>query len=82
MTIEEAIQGLLNVKVQMAEESPFTKAVDLSIEALEKQIPQKPIFQDSPITGVPEWVCGNCKILSLGYHASYCARCGQHIDWS
>lgn len=35
MTNEEAIQGLLNVKAQMAEESPSTEAIDLAVKALD-----------------------------------------------
>lgn len=88
MTNKEAIQGLLNVKVQMAEESPFTKAVDLSVEALEKQIPQKPILQaDGYYDGelvYDTWLCPNCDTayeVDIEKH-KYCPNCGQAIDWS
>lgn len=36
MTNEEAIKGLLNVKMQMCEETPFTEAIDLAVKALDK----------------------------------------------
>lgn len=56
----------------------FCKAV----EALEKQVPKKPIFereQTSPfgVDDIP--YCPNCK-CDLP-EVSYCEKCGQAIDW-
>lgn len=67
-------------------------------EALEKQIPQKPVesihkYIDGNTQATKEFKlkhCPNCwEIRSLGYFESlvdkgvkYCHRCGQAIDWS
>lgn len=58
-------------------------AIDIAIEALEKQIPKKP-FQDKDIYGTKYLLCRECsKILSfVGFVARYCPDCGQKIDWS
>lgn len=52
-----------------------TTQEDLRIikEALEKQIPKKPIKE------LNETVCPNCKTL-VG--SLYCRCCGQSLDWS
>lgn len=51
----------------------------LSIEALEKQIPKKPIVSD-------DIACPNCSAtLIYCLHTSeidYCDKCGQRLDWS
>lgn len=81
MTYKEALEYLENEKQSdyFFEEEGCQEAVDLSIVALEKQIPKKPtirIFQtydDGTIAKCP--VCGNHVA------ASYCGSCGQRIDW-
>lgn len=98
MTNEEAIKGLLNVKMQMSEETPFTEAVDLAVSALEKQIPKKPKYveveQDAMDmeTGeeytykIDEAHCSCCDFI-IGadndiFDEHYCEWCGQKLDWS
>ena len=54
----------------------------LAIEALEKQIPKKPIhYNDS----VPHDRCPNChnavKVFCDAHNYHYCLYCGQAIDW-
>ena len=60
----------------------------ICIEALEKQIPKKPIYQgDGYYDGelvYDTWFCPNCD---AGYEVgtdeyNYCPNCGQAIDWS
>lgn len=52
----------------------------LSIEALEKQIPKKPVY------GAANIKCPNCGATLLYYFYSfkidYCDECGQRLDWS
>lgn len=52
----------------------------LSIEALEKQIPKKPIH------GAANIKCPNCGATLLYYFhlfkIDYCDECGQRLDWS
>lgn len=74
MTNKEAIQGLLNVKAQMAEKSPFTEAINLAVKALEKQIAKKPVGRHKK--------CPTCEMIEFGYEeVNYCPHCGQRIDW-
>lgn len=59
-----------------------------SIEALEKQIPQKPILEaDGYYNGelvYDTWYCPSCNADYDTEHErhDYCPKCGQAIDWS
>lgn len=65
------------------------EAIDLTINALEKEIPKK-IYHHKwvGIDGVPYDLCPNCKtnLCTNGFVPSkkekYCANCGQKLDWS
>lgn len=85
MTHEEAINSLKTLKliVEWGEPMEFQVAIDLGIEALEKQIPKKP--NDTQTEGAYsaefDYGCPNCGIWFTGkWH--YCPCCGQAIDWS
>ena len=63
-------------------------AIGYAIQALEKQIPQYPLYEaDGYADGVlvsDTWICPRC-----GHHYEvdyddydYCPNCGQRIDWS
>ena len=62
----------------------FIEEIETAINALEKQIPKKPIedgYYDEPC------VCPNCggNVINQAdndYHFFYCHYCGQHLDWS
>lgn len=59
----------------------ITKALDMAIEALEKQIPKKLICVEI------EKCCPVCKekiclIGDDGNYGNYCYNCGQALDWS
>lgn len=45
-----------------------------AIEALEKQIPKKPINIS--------WTHYHCPICKKSVNSNYCGNCGQAIDWS
>lgn len=80
MTNEEAIKGLLNVKMQMSEETPFAEAVDLAVSALEKQIPKE--IKREINDGRFERHCPNgCQVTEVTMYADikYCPYCGQAI---
>lgn len=74
MTENEAIERL---RFHMKEPlSPFSLCLcKTAIQALEKQIPRKPIdklmYLECP-------TCGDVGILDCGY----CSACGQKLDWS
>ena len=56
-----------------------TMAKDKSIEALEKQIPKKPVFNSKNL-----YMCVNgCEIHKKQFEKDcYCPNCGQKLDWS
>lgn len=61
----------------------ITEALDMAIEALEKQIPKKPIKAKEHIMYSMCYICPNCqKNFSGTGIASYCYHCGQALDWS
>ena len=55
----------------------------ITIEALEKQIPKKPIkVMDSGIRYTDEYICPACENHFTGTGiADYCYHCGQAIEW-
>ena len=88
MTYEEAIRRIeTHNKIHFAKEFPraikITEALDMAIEALEKQIPKKPVWEclgDSLSNADIITMCPCCyKSIEEGEH--HC-ECGQAIDWS
>ena len=59
-----------------------------AIEALEKQIPKKPVLEKTKgIVGIDMWHCPVCdgEIISdwnRDIANPYCHLCGQRLDWS
>ena len=81
MTPKEAIKILEVAKAEVEWNYPldYAVAIDTAIEALEKQIPKKPITKD----GNKSCSCG--LVVQTGYIRNclyYCDNCGQAIDWS
>lgn len=54
----------------------------MAIEALEKQIPKKPIKSDREIRYCEVWKCPSCGFEWSSRVVDFCYKCGQHIDWS
>lgn len=97
MTNKEAIE---TIKIALAEvewEYPmdYAAAFETAIEALEKQVPKKPIKKKmATLNKTPNafsWestrCCPRCKsnlvVKIFGKHLEdYCPLCGQRIDWS
>lgn len=71
--------------------SMLCESLDMAIEALEKQIPKKPLEKYYENEGEPPYIkycCPNgCKIQlipprkNLACETLYCPKCGQAIDW-
>lgn len=67
---------------------PVTTYAQLSIEALEKRIPQKPdLYGDGYWNGELVYDMGSCpaccQSYEIEYHTpQYCENCGQALDWS
>jgi hypothetical protein len=54
------------------------------VNAIEKQIPKKPIEKDWVAFDVlqeRDWFCPDCDENMLSYGQPYCSVCGQAIDW-
>ena len=76
MTNREAIdelQSAIDLIIQTATEiDPW--AVEIAVEAMEKQIPKKPESVFCPQCG-EEFTDDDC------WSSDYCRNCGQAIDW-
>ena len=94
MTESEAIEKLKNMRLYMQIEDEnndckFTeddyKANEIAINALEKQIPKKPIFANNMMTKDKFLMCPCCEFRfpdSLVFLKTRCWNCGQKLDWS
>lgn len=100
MTENEAIEWIKKLKEWIKElkgseeiqefyyAESFTKACDMAIQALEKQIPKRPDVEDSDrgeccICPLCEGFIGymvDCK--DECYQDNCCSSCGQNLDWS
>ena len=75
MTESEAIELLTS---QLTFNELNREAKQMAVNALEKQIPQKPIFDSYHRAG---YRCPNCNNTNpWGY--KHCKHCGQKLDWN
>ena len=88
MTYEEAIKSInaLNAVCGKKDfyDTEFENALALAIDALEKQIPKKPIIREAEDSfGFVKYIlCPNCEKVDFGYERHcFCRLCGQAIDW-
>lgn len=83
MTPKEALSLLNDVefadKYQGKDE--YTNMLLVCKEALEKQIPKKPVIKKSIKTNAFELRCPNCEV-PLQADTPHCKNCGQALDWS
>lgn len=92
MTREEAIEIIKTLPVYRAEmiwggESDLVKALNMGIEALEKQIPKEVVYHDNCGNATPYQArCPKCYEANeeTFYYSgeSWCPYCGQALDWS
>lgn len=100
MKENEAIEKLKNMRLYMQitdknNDCKFTKddykANETAIQALEKQIPKKPIFNHnlSDTLSLFHCECGNAikvshdiGIMDNNNAPNYCSKCGCRLDWS
>ena len=78
MKIEEAIQRLETHKEYISPHGRFTEeAIDMAIEALEKQVPMKTLGPElDAFSGRAVFSCGNCG-ERISPMQKYCLWCGQ-----
>ena len=60
------------------------EAIDIAIQALEKQIAKKPIKSENQVVRyVNTYYCPICELGITGTNiAKWCYHCGQKLDWS
>lgn len=67
------------------------KNMELIVQALEKQIPKKPIFDYNLSDTLSKFHCECGKTIKVNHDAgimdnhdapNYCSDCGQKLDWS
>ena len=80
MTYEEAIKLLNSVSIYHIDKYT-TYAIDLAIEALDKQILKKPIEKYTDYDGTEAGLCPFCN-EGVDEKMNFCSYCGQAIDWS
>ena len=76
MTTQEAIEALKFIQWQVDWDYPmeYAAAIDMAVDALQKQIPQKPIpdgYKDK---------CPACGLV-VKFGEKYCKGCGIALDW-
>lgn len=87
MSPEEAIRRIKNHnEVHSRKEKHFavhiTEALNMAVEALEKQIPKKTTKRQYVPNGTLVYGhCPNCNSFSKNFF-NYCRNCGQALDWS
>ena len=88
MTYEEAIKNINTLNAVCCQkdfyDTEFENALALAIEALEKQIPKKPIIREAEDSfGYVKYIiCPNCEKVDFGHERPcFCRLCGQAIDW-
>ena len=86
MTYEEAIKHFKSLQKRYTKEhnGRMCEKVNLALEALEKQIPKKPLHMHKnyycPICKEDGWMLWDDAIPND--MDKYCSKCGQAIDWS
>ena len=90
MTAEEAIKTIEIAIAEVEWNYPMEYAIafETAIEALDKQIPKKPQYEDvDNIYGAIKrtcTACGDVCMVSKGAkpYEHYCRQCGQALDWN
>ena len=86
MTYEEAIKHFKSLQKRYTKEhnGRMCEKVNLALEALDKQIPKKPLHMYKnyycPICKEDGWMLWDDAIPND--MDKYCGKCGQAIDWS
>ena len=82
MTKSEAIKELHEIRPRGGIiPQKRAEAIDVAINALEKQIPKKPIIETNRYTTL--FICPSCgRKQGIKYKQYHCIECGQKLDWS
>ena len=87
MTESEAIKILqrdLQIQLENKALPDGIEAIQIAIQALEKQIPKKPVKSENQVARyVNTYYCPICNLGITGTNiAKWCYHCGQKLDWS
>ena len=92
MTNKEAIEQLrerLAITDYRQQIPEYYEAIELAVEALEKQMPKKPIYSDYDDNGFGDVIPYTAKCPVCGYefdfgtwNENHHCICGQALDWS
>ena len=85
MTENEAIKELHEIRPRGGIiPQKRAEAIDVAINALEKQIPKKPVKSENQVARyVNTYYCPICNLGITGTNiAKWCYHCGQKLDWS
>jgi len=77
MTNEKAIEILTDLRYFDDDCDTDVEAIEIAIEALEKQIPER--LKREKI--LHTHLCPECGLPAVAW-LNYCPKCGQKIDWS
>lgn len=83
MRNEKAIEVMKNNMLEV--NYWLSEAMVTAIDALERQIPKKPLKQFSDMGDIPylAYKCPTCGSPEELYEGQkFCGECGKHIDWS
>lgn len=88
--VDNAILGeIQQIAIEEGIETKITLNKKAVVDALRKQIPEKPNFEgdgydDSGNLIYDTWICPNCEDrYEVDYEIhQYCPMCGQRIDWT
>ena len=58
----------------------YDNSVKVIADALEKQIPKKPIMIKD--TAETYYICSECEMEVDRFDDNYCSDCGQKLDWT
>lgn len=74
--VREAIEDFKKLaELLQNKESVAVEHCNIAIEALEKQLPKKPVLKRNAYSGISV-----CPICGASDYGKYCRQCGQRID--
>ena len=84
MTYEEAKEIIKTAIAEVEWNYPldYDVAFEKAIEAIDKQIPQKPQHNEHSFNAYICKICGNVVGIPKVFKKVYCEECGQAVDWS
>ena len=79
MNYKEAISILDSFNLKSKADKYDMEALDIGLEAIKKQMPQKPLAE-TKYYGIGK--CPRCGAVFLDKATNYCGNCGQALDWN